>query len=415
MPRYRYHALNADRQPVTGELSAAGFAQAISQLESQGLIVQSIVDAASDISASIGTSSPSSGESPFASQTAADRASAEQADLRLHMEQVIQRGQDLLPPLRAYAAEMPRGRQRRELEAVLRVLERGDAATATTSLAALPGYWIPLLSAASSSHDPGRVLRDFLQESQRAADLSRQWWIALAYPLFLTGIAVLVMAALSFLVIPIFRDIFEGFGLQLPWLTVWLLTVSDWFTSGRIIIIALALVLLAVLLVRGRHLLPAGLRVWFGDHFDPLFGRSTALARLAQFTADLLEAELSPAHALRLAGMATNRGAIKRAAWRVSAELEPRQSQTAGDPPLRRSRRLIPATVVLALRAPLTATARVRVLREISACYADRARLRLSWTRGILEPIAICAIGLIVGVTVLALFMPLFTLIHGLS
>jgi type II secretory pathway component PulF len=416
MPHYRYQALNADRQPVAGELAADSLAQVVAQLEAQGLTVQSIVDVSSEPSAAGPAAMNPGGDNPFASPTAIERAAAEQAALRLHMEQVIERGRDLLPPLRAYAAEMPAGVCRRELEAVLRVLGRGDAAAASTALAALPGYWIPLLSAATSSRDPARVLREFLQESQRAGELSRQWWLALAYPAFLAGIAVLVMAALSFLVIPIFRDIFAGFGLELPWLTLIVITVSDWFTSGRIVLPALVVVALAVLLVKGRQLLPAGLREWFGDRFGLLWGRSNTLARLAQFTADLLEAELNPAHALRLAGMATNRGAIRRAAWRVASNLESPWLAAAADPAaLRRSRRVLSATVLHALQSPLSTTARVRLLREVSGCHADRARIRLSWTRGFLEPVAICAIGLIVGVTVLALFMPLFTLIHGLS
>lgn len=415
MPHYRYQALNADRQPFAGEIAAEGLAQAVAQLEAQGLTVLSIVDAAAEHPAAPAAEESPGGDNPFAPQTGAERAAAEETILRLHMEQVIERGRDLLPPLRAYAAEMPAGKRRRELEAVLRVLDCGDAAAAASSLSALPGYWIPLLSAASSSRDPGRVLREFLQQSQRAADLNRQWWLTLAYPAFLAGIVVVVMAALSILVIPIFRDIFSGFGLELPWLTQEVLTVSDWFASGRIIFVALVLIALAVLFFKGRQLLPAGLRDWLGDRFDPLWGRSTAMARLAHFTADLLEAELSPAHALRLAGMATNRGAIKRAAWRVAGALEARQAVASVDPAQRRSRRLVSATVLHALQVPLPTAARVRLLREISGCHADRARIRLSWTRGILEPIAICTIGLIVGVTILALFMPLFALIHALS
>jgi len=33
----------------------------------------------------------------------------------------------------------------------------------------------------------------------------------------------------------------------------------------------------------------------------------------------------------------------------------------------------------------------------------------------VIEPLAICAIGLVVGATVLAMFLPLFSLIQGLS
>jgi type II secretory pathway component PulF len=58
---------------------------------------------------------------------------------------------------------------------------------------------------------------------------------------------------------------------------------------------------------------------------------------------------------------------------------------------------------------------RVRLLREISTCHAERVRAGRSWTSGIIEPIAICVVGLVVGWTVLALFLPLVSLIRGLS
>jgi type II secretory pathway component PulF len=63
----------------------------------------------------------------------------------------------------------------------------------------------------------------------------------------------------------------------------------------------------------------------------------------------------------------------------------------------------------------MSATSRIRLLREISACHAERGRLRLSWASGIIEPITICIVGIVVGLTVLALFLPLVKLIEGLT
>jgi type IV pilus assembly protein PilC len=59
--------------------------------------------------------------------------------------------------------------------------------------------------------------------------------------------------------------------------------------------------------------------------------------------------------------------------------------------------------------------ARVALLRELSRVYSERALARTSWTRGIVEPLAILFIGANVGVVVLALFLPLISLIQGLS
>jgi type IV pilus assembly protein PilC len=151
-------------------------------------------------------------------------------------------------------------------------------------------------------------------------------------------------------------------------------------------------------------------RNWFGDRWGLRFGRATAIARFAQFTADLLEAELEPPQAIRLAGIATGNGPIRRAAWRAANEL-----QSEDNSPRPANRRILTATVLHALGSGASSAGRIRLLREISTCYAHRAQVRLSWTRGMIEPLAILAIGLIVGVTVLAMFLPLISLVQGLS
>jgi len=58
---------------------------------------------------------------------------------------------------------------------------------------------------------------------------------------------------------------------------------------------------------------------------------------------------------------------------------------------------------------------RVRLLREIAQVNAEKVRLRLSWTRGLVEPVAIIVIGLVVASVVVSLFLPLIKLIQGLS
>src|SRR5262245_802195 len=311
MPQFYYQALNANHERVAGHLTAASLAQALAQLESQGLSVQSI--------SSRPISDGAAGENPFADRDAAGRTTAEQAALQQHLQQALARGRDVLPALKAYSQELPTGRRRRELDTVLRTIERGDANEAARTLATLPGYWIPLLGAAAASRDPGRVLREFVQESDRAIQLQGQWWLALAYPALLGGLAAFVFAALSIFVIPLFRSMFADFGLNLPPLTLLVLGIAEWISSGRILIVA-AVVVAAVLLLReATRQLPISVRNWFGDHLGFRWGRSTALARFSQLTADVLEAALDRRQAIGLAGSVTGRAPISRFGGRSTA------------------------------------------------------------------------------------------------
>jgi type II secretory pathway component PulF len=408
MPWFRYHALNAEQQIVVGYVDADGVQQAIVQLEAAGLAVQSIGFASAE--AAVGEAAPVvvSRRTPLRDPMPLD-ASVEQDALQSHLERVIQQSQPIVPALRAFAAEMPPGEQREQLLGVCRILEGGDPRVAAAALTELPEYWIPLLSAAASASDPARVLHDFLVESRRADQLRRQWRVTLAYPTAILILAAAILVAFSFLIIPMFRDMFDDFGLDLPDATSALLKFSEFITNNwAFLLIILAAAALAAF--GRRRILPASWREGASDFFGSVFGRSTAIARFARFTADLLDAGLSVPDALRIAGFTSRRPPMRRAGWRLANEIEAGRggSRQAFEGPLT-------ATMLYALQANVSPAARVRLLKELSGAYADRAERWWSWTRGVVEPLAILLIGGVVLMVVFALFLPLIDLINNLS
>lgn len=401
MPQFRYQALNAEQQRVAGVITADGLAHALALLEARQLRVLSIAD-----EESLPPDSPveleEPGQSPFVT-------AQQQVEQRRQLEQLLAQARVLLPPLRAFAAEMP-ARKRQQLQCVTEIIAAGDADQAQRTLRVLPGFWIPLLGSAAATRNPGKVLREFIAESQRADQLLRQWTQAIAYPLLLLGVTSGVFVTMSFLFIPVFREIFTGFGIRVPALTQFVLSLAEWITSGRLFLVSLGVLLaIFVLVVAFRVLIP---RVWewCEDRFSLWRAHSTFVARFAQFAADLFEAGLEPTQALRLAGEATGSRPIARAAQRLSAAV-------SGGPELSPglNSRLLTTTVKYALLEPHPPETRIRLLRELSNNHFERMATRLSWTRGLIEPLAILAVGLIVGITVLALFMPLFQLVSALS
>jgi type IV pilus assembly protein PilC len=400
MPVFHYQALNAERSVLTGEVTADSVAAAVADLQAAGLTIQSIslVSAAAEQATATMSTAP-------ASKTAAATADAD--ILRGHMARVLEQGKLIVSALAAYAQEMPRGRRRRQLQTVVEVLNRGDAAEAASTLSVLPEYWIPLLSAAALSHDPGRLLREFLDDSRRTDEINRQWWLTLAYPLFIVLMALAVFAALSFVVMPVFISIFHDFDLNLPVLTRVVVGLATSFTSGKMLFAAPFSLLFLLLLIACWKLVPAIFRSTIADHINWPFGHTSAIARFARFTADLLEGGLELPDALRIAGHATKRADVRAAATSLAAA-------TAAGAALPPPSLPLTAAVLYALRADIAAPSRIHLLREISNCHAARARIRLSWTRGFIEPLSICVVGALVGLIVVSLFLPLILLIDGL-
>jgi type II secretory pathway component PulF len=240
--------------------------------------------------------------------------------------------------------------------------------------------------------------------------LRQKWWLTLAYPLVLLVLATVVMTALSMFVIPEFRQIFEEFDLELPGLTFWILDIAAFLSRWGVVILILLAVLFTLLVLYANRLLPESTLGWLGDRFRLPFGRRTAVARFARFMADLLEAGVKLPDALRIAGFTTNQSRMQQAAWKLANDIELTGGFTYGA-----YARPLTATIAHALATETPPASRVRLLREISNCHAERVRIGLSWTTGIVEPLAICVVGFVVGCTVLALFLPLVKLVEGLS
>jgi type II secretory pathway component PulF len=397
MASFQFQALNAERLPVSGQLQADSVAHALSQLEARGLTVQSINYAFADPIDAVLAGGPGANAGP------------EQAALHAHLARMLQRGQTMAPALRAIAQELPHGRHRRQLERAIGILERGDATAASADVARLPEFWVPLLGAATGSRDPGRILSQFLRDTEQAAELRRQWKQSLAYPLAIAWLALSVLTVLSVWVVPIFREMFMEFDLELPAPTVLILKVSGWISGARFVIWLLLAVVASYPLLRWVGLLPDSVTIWSDSLGTPL-GRSAAVARFAAFSADLLEAGLEVPTALRIAGYCTPSPRLQRAAWQLARDAERNELLPHFSLP-----HPLTNTVVLALRGPLHEAARIRVLREVGQCHAERAQTRLSWTRGLMEPLAIIAIALVVGFVALSLFLPLIRLVQGLS
>jgi type II secretory pathway component PulF len=185
--------------------------------------------------------------------------------------------------------------------------------------------------------------------------------------------------------------------------------VAKWITSGQAFVqVSLGFVVAAILVIAFRHwhVSPGS---WASGWFGRRFARSTAIAKLAVFTADLLEAGLDRSSALSVAAFANRAPSLRRAAQRLAEGLRTQANIDSLDT------RHMSATIAHALATEMPTTSRVRVLREIGDCYADRTGRVLSWSRGMAAPLATIAIGLIVGLMVIGLMAPLVSLVENLS
>ncbi|MEM8864435.1 MAG: hypothetical protein AAGF31_02680 [Planctomycetota bacterium] len=374
MPRFHYEAIDAQGQPVTGEVDAVGFADAAEQLERQGLVIQAITQPTSDERAG-----------------AASLVEPASTELTAAVERVMASRETVTPPLTAYVQELSPGRHRRQLRALLSVLEQGDVAQAVAAAQDNLPTWAPLLAAAAEETPPEDVFHRFLESDQPTPVLRRRRLLVLAYPLVVLTLLLLIALPIAWIILPEFRDIYCDFGLDLPVMTEFVLAFSDFVTGiGGVLLVVVAVALIATYYVLSEWQ-PAWLtrlvrRVGLGVRSGPADAAQQSLA-----SAQLLQAGL-PIEQIRT--------------------FEP--LTTAGDRHLEMRPEMRPA-FAYALGDQIAPAQRVSLLRALSDCYVDQSERRASWVRGVFGPVAIVLLGIMVAFVVVALFLPMVTLVEALT
>ena len=261
----------------------------------------------------------------------------------------------------------------------------------------------------SSSEDPARALKEFFAELQRSDELRVQWRRALTYPFICILITLAVLTLMSYIVVPSFRSMFFDFNIELPTITIVVLNVAAFLISPAALVLLWILAILAILIFTSRYWISATRRRAILNAIPTLFVSSATVARFTSFTADLIEAGVKHAAAIRIASYASSGNQSRRIAWQWANDLE-----THTPIPPSQIRRPITSTMAYAVQSDLPLKSQVRLLEKSRPVYAEHSRFCLSWTSGVVEPILMCMIGVVVGGVVLSLFWPLVKLVSPL-
>ena len=398
MATFQYKAHHADQTPVEGHIDADDLMSARLSLEDQGLTVSSLheVDVAQAKTVT-----------PPATPTPAQSADAEQLALQRQITRVLAMGKPLAPALRAYAQELRPGRRSVRLQCIASQLEHGDPSQALAA-GQIDEEWIPLLIAGASSGDPSQIQSGLIDEFQREGDLRGQFATAFAYPLVVFTVSLAILLFITLWITPTFQEMFADFGVDLPFATVLVLTISQPIRDFWWAILIAGLLLAAFLSYN------TGLRNWIIQRI-PIFGATVRLSDLARFTrylAGLMDAEVPVADALRISGRNIGQTVLRRAANQLATELDSGNTDFLDSSPFYRN---LPRTVVYALKLQANPRAAALILRELSWMYDRQTRNRLAWMPSLCEPVFIVLLGTAVGFYVIALFMPLVNLIQNLS
>jgi type IV pilus assembly protein PilC len=250
-----------------------------------------------------------------------------------------------------------------------------------------------------------RRLAEFIEKNVRLRAKVKQ---AMVYPVAILIFAFVVTIFMLWKVIPIFATIFRDLGAELPWLTAFVVQLSD-FVQKYMVVIMGGLVGLIFLFRYYRSTTPGR---WSTDRLLlrlPLFGKllhKVSMTRVTRTLATLISGGVPMLEALKITSTTAGNVIIEKQivdARRLVSEgktLAESFKQSGNFP-----------TMMLQMINVGEATGTLdEMLSKLAAFYDEEVDNSVSALLSILEPVMMIFIGGIVGGLVVSMYLPIFTL-----
>lgn len=340
------------------------------------------------------------------------RLSSQEADLLLeHLTSGVASGVPLEEVFQALADDMTSRRLSAVAAHLAQQLEKGiDLDDALTSMqSVLPKHMQRAMAIGTSSGNLPAVLAGLAASEMARKKMQRGLRTVLAYPLLVLALLSSVLLFLAVYVIPMFADIYDDFGLNLPTVTVYTLRISE---SIPIVLTGLAAFCLVILVV---GFLFAGQRFlhWVRTAL-PLFGRAwqwSGQHEFATLMATLTGQKIATIDALSCTVQSLRDRNVARAAQLAGLKCE---QGTLLSQSMRESIHFDRALTVL-VEWGETHDSLPRALEEAAQTYEQQMEYYTHFLQRIIPPLTLALVASTLGLIVTALMVPLVDLIQGLT
>lgn len=255
-------------------------------------------------------------------------------------------------------------------------------------------------------------LADFMEKAQK---LKKKVVGAMIYPVVVITIAVGIVSMIMIFVIPKFKDIFKDFGAKLPGVTQLLLDISEWFAKDYGWAYLLAFPFVVAMLLKLARLSEGGKYAIDAIKLKiPILGGilgKTAIARFTRTLGTLISAGVPILDAINITKETCGNEVYSRALGKVHDAI--REGESMADP--LRATKVCDAIVVNMVDVGEETGDLDKMLIKIADNYDNDVDVLVSSLISILEPVMVVILGVIVGFIVIALFMPMITLIQSIS
>jgi len=404
MPLYQYVAKNADGRTVKGKESASTERELLNNLGRRNITVISLSETRQARSSSL---------LPFGKKK------LKTFDLVILCKQLatlVKGGVPLIRAIESISAESKSVVLRSVLGQMRNYIREGDSLSG--SIKRFPGMFSPLFIALVEAGEKVGALDIMLERLSNyllATDrINKKIITALTYPIFIITFFIVALLIMTLFLIPRFKSMYESFGAKLPGLTLAVFKISDFFVQNIVTIIISGIV--AVFLFRWLVLGNAkGRRVFDSLTLKiPIFGELIRKASVTKFTrtlSTLLAEGIPVTESIELVGKTSGNILVEEASLKVSKLI------LSGDniPEALRKVNIFPSLLIQMASVGVESGNLPELLDKTADFYEDQVDAFVTVLTSLIEPILIVTLGIGLGITIVALYLPIFKLGSAMS
>jgi type IV pilus assembly protein PilC len=290
-------------------------------------------------------------------------------------------------------------------------IEGGD--TLAEALKKHPLYFDELFCNLVGAGEQAGVLETLLDKiatyKEKSESIKAKVKKALTYPIAVVVVAFIVTAILLIFVVPVFKDLFESFGAELPAFTLWVMGLSDWMVANWYILIgSIAGIVYTFGYFRKRskpfnHFLD---RLMLQIPVVGLILNKSAIARFARTLSTMSAAGVPLVEALESVAGATGNIVYSSAVMKMREDVSTGQSMkyamTQTD--------LFPHMVVQMLAIGEESGSIDKMLDKVADFYEEEVDNLVDNLSSLMEPFIMAILGVLVGGLIVAMYLPIFKL-----
>jgi type IV pilus assembly protein PilC len=393
MPSFAYAAREAATgKEIKSSIDAANEQAAIASLLNRNLLVVSIQEKVGKRGKNLG------GKVALHDLVVFTRQLATMIDAGLAMVQCLQ----------ALAEQTPSRVMREVIRDVCARVESGDSFS--DALKKHPKTFNRLYTCMVAAGERGGLLAEILARLatylENSARLRKKVKSAMMYPTAVTVIAIGITIFLLVKVVPVFGEIYSGFGAELPGPTQWLINISELLRENLLIVLPVlgALIYGWFAYIKTKR----GREFWDRTRIRlPIFGdiaHKICLARFTRTLASLVRSGVPILEVLGIVSQTVGNVIIEQAIQTASKDIEKGESIAAalGKHPI------FPSMVIRMVTAGEQTGKIDAMLERISDFLDEEIETTLSGLTSLIEPILIVFLGVTVGGIAICMFLPIF-------